>query len=153
MAIGRVYSVPFENLSVTNDSDQDIFEIVNGSTSALVLLGFELYSATTSDERVRLRLLRRSTTGSGGSAATEVPLDGGNTVSAAAAVATLVTAPGTAGSILKAWYWSQLSPLIYLPTPEEQVIVSPSGRVALNLLTAVASTRNWSGFVKWAEVG
>lgn len=153
MAIGRVYSVPFENLSVTNDSDQDIFEIVNGSTSALVLLGFELYSATTSDERVRLRLLRRSTTGSGGSAATEVPLDGGNTASAAAAVATLVTAPGTAGSILKAWYWSQLSPLIYLPTPEEQVIVSPSGRVALNLLTAVASTRNWSGFVKWAEVG
>ena len=153
MAIGRVYSVPFENLSVTNDSDQDIFEIVNGSTSALVLLGFELYSATTSDERVRLRLLRRSTTGTGGSAATEVPLDGGNTVSAAAAVSTLVTAPGTAGSILKAWYWSQLSPLIYLPTPEEQVIVSPSGRVALNLLTAVASTRNWSGFVKWCEIG
>ena len=118
-----------------------------------MLLGFELYSATTSDERVRLRLLRRSTTGTGGSAATEVPLDGGNTVTAAAAVTHLVTAPGTAGSILKAWYWSQLSPLIYLPTPEEQVIVSPSGRVALNLLTAVASTRNWSGFVKWAEVG
>lgn len=150
---GRIYSVPFENLSVTNDSDQDIFEIVNGSTSALVLLGFELYSATTSDERVRLRLVRRSTTGSGGTGATEVALDGGNTVAAGAAVSHLVTTPGTVGAILKAWYWSQLSPLIYLPTPEEQVIVSPSGRVCLNLLTAVGSTRNWSGFVKWAEVG
>lgn len=153
MATGRVYTVPFDNLSVTNDSDQDIFEIVNGSTSAVILTGFELYSATTSDERVRLRLLRRSTTGSGGTGATEVPLDGGNTVTAAAAVSQLVTTPGTAGAILHAWYWSQLSPLIYLPTPEEQVIVSPSGRLCLNLETAVASTRNWSGFVKWAEVG
>lgn len=150
---GRVYSVPFDNLTVTNDSDQDIFEIVNGSTSSLVLLGFELYSATTSDERVRLRLVRRSTTGSGGSAATEVALDGGNTVAAAAAVSTLVTTPGTIGNILLSWYWSQLSPLVYLPTPEEQVIVSPSGRLCLNLETAVASSRAWSGFVKWAEVG
>lgn len=150
---GRVYSVPFDNLTVTNDADQDIFEIVNGSTSALILLGFELYSATTTDERVRLRLVRRSTTGSGGTGSTEAALDGGNTVASAAAVTQLVTTPGTVGAILKAWYWSQLSPLVYLPTPEEQVIVSPSGRLCLNLETAVGSSRNWSGFVKWAEVG
>lgn len=150
---GRMYAVPFDNLSVTNDSDQDIFELVNGSTVSCVIHQFELYSATTTDERVRLRLLRRSTTGSGGTGATEVSLDGGNTVSAVAAVSQLVTTPGTAGAVMKAWFWSQLSPLIYLPTPEERVIVSPSGRVALNLQTAVASTRNWSGFVVWEEVG
>jgi hypothetical protein len=148
-----MYSVPFDNLSVTNDSDQDIFEIVNGSTVSLILHQFELYSATTSDERVRLRLLRRSTTGSGGTGSTEVALDGGNTVAAVAAVSQLVTTPGTAGAILKSWYWSQLSPLVYLPTPEDRVIVSPSGRLCLNLQTAVGSTRNWSGYVVWEEVG
>lgn len=150
---GRIYSIPMNNLSVTNDSDQDIWEMVNSSASACILLGFELYSATTSDERVRLRLLRRSTTGSGGAAATEVSLDGGNTVAAGAALSTLVTTPGSAGAELLAWYWSQLSPLVYLPTPEEQIIVPPSGRLALNLQTAVASTRNWSGHVRWAEIG
>lgn len=150
---GRVYTVSLNNLSVTNDSDQDIFEIVNGSTVALELISFELYSATTSDERVRLRLIRRSTTGSAGAAATENALDGGNTTAAAAAVATLVTTPGTGGAELEAYYWSQLSPLICKPTPEEKVTVSPSGRLALNLQTAVASTRNWSGFVKWMEIG
>lgn len=151
--MGRMYSVPFENLSVTNDSDQDIWEIVNGSGVALILHHFELYSATTSDERVRLRLLRRSTTGSGGTACTEVALDGGNTVAAAAAVSQLVTTPGTAGAIIDSWYWSQLSPLVYLPAPEERIIVSPSGRLCLNLLTAVGSTRNWSGLLHFEEVG
>lgn len=150
---GRVYSVPMVNLSLTNDADQDIWELVNGSTSAVILLSFKLSAATTSDERLSIRLVRRSTTGSGGSAATEVALDGGNTVAASAAVSTLVTTPGTIGAILMGDYWSQLSPYIYLPTPEEQIIVPPSGRLCLNLQTAVASTRNISGSVVWAEVG
>jgi hypothetical protein len=150
---GRGYSVPFVNLTLTNDADQDIFEIVNGSTSALILLGFELYSATTSDERLNLRLLRRSTTGSGGTGAVEVATDGGNTVAASAAVNQLVTTPGTAGAVLRGFFWSQLSPLIYLPTPEQQIIVSPGGRIALHLQTAVASSRNISGSLDWMEVG
>jgi len=150
---GRAYTVPFVNLTLTNDADQDIFEIVNGSTSAVILKGFELYSATTSDERLSLRLVRRTTTGTGGTGAVEVAMDGGNTIAASAAVAQLVTAPGTIGAILKGLFWSQLSPLVYLPTPESQIIVSPGGRLCLNLQTAVASSRNISGFVDWDEVG
>ena len=149
----RVYTQPFDNLSVTNDSDQDIFEMVGASGYPFKLIAFELYSALTTDERVRLRLLRRSTTGSGGSAATEVPTDGGNSTTIQTAVNTLVTTPGTAGAILHAWYWSQLSPLIYRPTPEEQIEFISGQRCCLNLETAVASTRNWSGFVTWAEFG
>lgn len=153
MAVGRVYSVGFDGLSVTNDSSQDIWELVNGAGVSCVILGFELYSATTSDERVKLTLLRRTSTGSGGSAATENPLDGGNTVAAAAAVSTLVTTQGSAGAVLAGYQWSQLSPLIYLPTPEEQIVVPPSGRLALALGTAVATTRTWSGSLRWAEIG
>lgn len=150
--MGRVYVCPYDNLSVTTDADQDIFELVMGATMSGIFLGFELYAGTTSDERVRLRLCRRSTTGSGGSAASENPKDPGNTVVAAAAVSTLVTTPGTIGAILEPFYWSQLSPLIYLPPPELRETIGVSGRICLNLQTAVASTRNWSGKLWWEEL-
>lgn len=147
-----IYTVPFDNLSVTNDSDQDVWEITAPADAAVILHHFELYSATTSDERVRLRLVRRSTAGSGGAGATEVAATG-TAAAVGTAVVQLNTTPGTAGDVLLAWYWSQLSPLIYLPTPECQIILPPGGRIGLNLETAVASTRNWSGFLKFSEIG
>ena len=150
--MSRMYTVPFENLSVTNDSTQDVWQITAPSTAAVVLHHMELYSAVTTDERVRLIMQRVTGAGSGGSAMTEVPLDPAESA-AAAAVVTLNTTPGTTTTILHAWYWSQLSPLIWLPTPECRVVLAPSAIVVLNLATAVASTRNWSGFLTWQEVG
>jgi hypothetical protein len=147
-----VYKVPFDNLSVTTDADQDIWEITAPSDAAVRLIRFELYSAVTSDERVRLRLLRRTTGGTGGAAATAVPADG-TSASVGTTVAQLVTTPGTAGSILQAWYWTQLNVLPEIPVPESRVVIPPSGRLALNLQTAVGSTRNWSGFVEFEEIG
>lgn len=151
--MGRICTVPFDNLSVTNDSDQDFFELVGASGYPYRLIAFELYSALTTDERVRLRLVRRSTTGSGGSAATEVRVDGGNSTTIQTAVNTLVTTPGTIGDILHAWYWSQLGPLIYRPTPIEIIEFTSGQRCGLNIATAVASTRNWSGLVVFEEIG
>jgi|SRR5882724_161765 len=149
----RIYTQPFDNLTVTNDSDQDIFELFGTAGYPFKLIAFELYSALTTDERVRLRLIRRTATGSGGSAATEVPLDAGNSSTIRTACTTLQTTPGSAGAILHAWYWSQLSALIYRPTPEEQIEVASAVGIGLNLATAVASSRNWSGFCTWAEWG
>lgn len=151
--MSRVFTQPFDNLTVTNDSDQDIFELFGASGYPFRLLAFELYSALTTDERVRLRLIRRSASGSGGSAATEVPADGGNTTTIHTACTTLQTTPGSAGAILHGWYWSQLSPLIYRPTPPEYIEVASAAGIGLNLETAVGSSRNWSGFVTWEEFG
>ena len=94
-----VYAIPFDNLTVTNDSDQDIIEITAPSDAAVKIHRIVLNSATTTDERVRLRLVRRSTNGSGGSAATEVPIDGTAAAVGTAGV-TLVTTPGTIGAIM-----------------------------------------------------
>lgn len=148
----RLYVIPFDALTVTNDADQDIWELVAPAAGPCILHGFSLTSATTTDERVRLRLVRRSTTGSGGSASTEVPLEDGNTMAAGAALSTLVTTPGTIGDILKGWQWSQQGELLYLPTPELRPSISVSARLALNLQTAVASSRTWSGWCSWEEV-
>lgn len=150
--MSRMISVPLVGISVTNDADQDIIELVNGSGASAILHAIELSSTVTTDEVVSLRLLRRTTTGSGGSAATEVALDG-DTTTIAVAASTLVTTPGTAGAVLKAWQWHQLVPFQYIPVPEDRVVIAPSGRLALNLQTAVAATRTWSGYAVWEELG
>lgn len=149
---GRLYVVPFDALTVTNDADQDIFELVGVSGGIAYLHGFSLSSATTTDERVRLRLVRRSTTGSGGTGSTEVPLEDGNTMAAEVACSHLVTTPGTIGDIIKGWQWSQQGELLYLPTPELRPSISSGARLGLNLSTAVASSRTWSGWVAWEEI-
>ena len=149
--MGRIYAQPLENLQVTTDADQDIFEMVAGSAKPVTLHGFSLTSATTTDERVRLRLVRRSTTGSGGSAGTEVPIDDDDTTTIATALSTLVTTPGTIGDIIKCWRWSQQGELLYLPTPEMRPVLTAGARLSLNLQTAVASTRSWDGWVVWEE--
>lgn len=151
MANGRIYSVGLAAISVTNDADQDILEMVNGSSASLTLLELRVTSSLTTDERVQLRILRRSTTGSGGTAATESAIDGNNSVTANCAVSYLVTTPGTAGAVLAADHWSQLSPYRWVPTPKCEIVVPPGGRLALNLATAVGATRTWSVTAVWEE--
>lgn len=149
--MARLYSVPLDAISVTTDADQDIWELTAGSGKLCVLHSFSLTSAQTTDERVRLRLMRRTGAGSGGSGLTEVPLDAGNAVAATAAVVSLATTPGTAGDIIQGWQWSQQGELLYLPTPEMRIVVAASGRISLNLQSAVGGTRTWSGSVTWSE--
>jgi hypothetical protein len=149
--MGRKYYIPLDALTVTNDADQDIWELVAPSGSPCILHGFELNSALTTDERVRLRLVRRSTTGTGGSAATEVPANDNDTTTIGAALSTLVTTPGTIGDIICGWQWSQQYPLIFMPTPEMRPDIVAGGRMALNLQTAVGASRTWSGWVCWEE--
>jgi hypothetical protein len=150
--MSRSFSAPLDAISVTTDADQDLIEMVGASGYPFALLSIELNSSLTTDERLRLRLVRRSTTGSGGTALTEVKLDAGSGTPQTA-VSTLVTTPGTIGDIIEAYYWSQLGPFIYRPTPEEIVEIASAGRLALNLQSAVGSTRTISGTVKWKEWG
>jgi hypothetical protein len=147
-----IYYCPLENLSVTNDSDQDVFELTAGANDKLVLLGFELYSAAIAAEAVRMRLVRRTTAGSGGTGEPENDADEGNTTTATAACVSLATTPGSAGDVLQAFQWEQLGPLIYSPTPEQYIKVQEGGRIALNLLTALNATTVMDGWVCWQEL-
>ncbi len=149
---GRIYTVPLDAISVTTDADQDIWEIATASTKQAILHGFSLTSSYTTDERVRLRLIRRTASGSGGSAATILAADQGNAIAAATTVETLNTTPGTGTNILNGWQWSQQGELLYLPTPEMRDVLSVSSFLCLNLQTAVGGTRTWSGWVRFEEI-
>ncbi len=149
---GRLYIAPLDAISVTNDADQDIWEIASSSGKQVILHGFSLTSAYTTDERARLRLIRRTASGSGGGTATILALDQGNAVAATAVVETLNTTPGTGSNILKGFQWSQQGELLYLPTPEMRPVISVSSWLCLNLQIALGGTRTWSGWVTWEEV-
>jgi hypothetical protein len=149
---GRLYTVPLDNLSVTNDADQDIWELSNTSAKQVILHGFSLTSAYTTDERARLRLVRRTTTGSGGGSGTVLALDQGNAIASVVTVETLNTTPGSTSNILKAWQWSQQGELLYLPTPDMRPVLSVSSFLCLNLQVALGGTRTWSGWVTWEEL-
>jgi len=149
--MARVFYAPLENLSVTNDADQDIWQLTAGANDKLELLGFELYSAAIAAEALRMRLIRRTTTGTG-TAEPENEADEGMTTAATAACVSLVTTPGTAGEVLQAYQWEQLGPLIYAPTPEQYIKVQEGGRIALNLLTALNATTVMDGWVCWREL-
>lgn len=149
--MGRLYSVPFENVTVTAAA-QDVWAITTAATKQLILHAFSLTSAYTTDERVRLRLLRRTTAGTGGVAGTVVALDQGNAIAAASSMSYTVTTPGTAGAILYGWQWSQQGELLYLPTPEMRPVVSVSSYLALNLVAAPGASRTWSGSVTFEEI-
>lgn len=148
---GRLYTVPLDNISVTNDADQDIWELSNTSAKQVILHGFSLTSAYTTDERARLRLIRRTATGSGGGTGTVVAVDQGNAIASIVTVETLNTTPGTGSTILKGWQWSQQGELLYLPTPEMRPVLSVSSFLCLNLQVALGGTRTWSGWVVWEE--
>lgn len=154
MSVARVYYAPLVGINVTTSADQDIWELTPPATDRKVILhGFSLTSTTTSDERVSLRLVRRSTAGSGGTGVTEVKSDPDNGTAPGAALVSLATTPGTLGDVLAGWQWSQLGELLFLPTPEIRPCVAAGGhRLALHLGTAVGSARTWSGYVVWEEI-
>jgi hypothetical protein len=147
--MGRIYYAPFENIQVTNDADQDIWEL-GAITNKAILHGFELTSELTAAESVDLRLLRRSTTGNG-AAVVEVPanVDDANPL---AVLEQLALAPGTIGAILMGFKWEQLGPLRYIPTPEMRITVDAASFLCLSLQTALTTTTGWSGWVCWEEL-
>jgi len=148
----RVYVAPLDTISVTNDADQDVWELASASTKQCILHGFSLTSSFTTDERARLRLIQRTGVGSGGSGATVLALDRGNAVAATATLSTLRTTPGSGSNILKGWQWSQQGELLYYPAPENRPVIAVSSWLCLNLQVALGGTRSWSGWIMWEEI-
>lgn len=99
--MGRVYSVNFENVAVTED--QDFFEISPAANKPVRLLGLFLSQSTevkdAEEEMLRVQILRgHSTGGSGGSSQTPVPIDPGDPAAGFAAEVnnTTIASAGTA---------------------------------------------------------
>jgi len=144
------YSASFENISVS--AAQDLLEISAGSGVPLTINRVEVSWDGTTQEVCRLRLIRRSDAGSGGSAVTARALNGRNTVASAAAIQRNVTTPGTAGDVLWTTQQNLVVPVDELFGLDQLRIVVPAGaRLGLNLVNAPAAARNCSVTVFYSE--
>lgn len=147
--MGRIYYAPFDDIQVTNDADQDVWEL-GAITNKVILHAFELTSEAIAAESVDLRLVRRSTSGNG-AAVVEVPR-ATDDAAQLAVVEQLALVPGTIGDILMGFKWEQLGPLSFLPTPEMRPVIDAGAFLCLNIQSALAGTTGWSGYICWEEV-
>lgn len=148
-ANGLVYTVAFDNVSITNAA-QDIIELVAASGVPILIHSYKLTvvptitSGVAQDVRAQLRTLVRSTTGSGGSAITPRAANPRNTVAAAGTYTRTVTTPGTAGNVFSAEQPSIIVPYERIFTPDQRILVPGGTRWCLNLEAGLGSALNAS---------
>lgn len=105
-------------------------------------------SEVSTQEEIRLK---RVTTAGTGSAFTPILLRPGDAAAGATATNNH-TAEGTIGDVIIREGFNILNGWIYLPVPEERIIVAPSGRIALEFPVAPASA-TWTAGIIWREIG
>ena len=155
--MGRIYTSVFNNVAVT--AAQDLFELVAPADSVVILHDIHIGQNTdvgdAAEELLRIELNSGYTTsGSGGSAGTAVPIDTGD----AAFGGTLEinnTTLASAGTIVthSVWIWNVRGTLDRIFTPETRLIVTPSRRVCVRLPSAPADSLTMSGSITFEEIG
>jgi hypothetical protein len=155
--LGRVYSITFNGVAVT--AQQDFFEINVASTKVVRIHSLHLSQETNvsdaNEKELRVAVKSGQTTsGSGGSAPTAIPREGGD-AAYAGTVEVNNTTKATAGTIVthSIRTWNIRVPLdVYWP-PDQRIALAPSVRATVELLTTPAASTTMSGELVIEEVG
>lgn len=154
--MSRLYTVQFNGVSVT--AQQDLFELVAPSTGAVVLHAIELSQTTelgdAAEEQLSILLKSGQTTsGSGGTAPTPVPLAFGDAAAGATAEVNNTT-KASAGTIVThaAWAWNVRTEFMRLFTPEMRPILRASRRMTVELATTPADSITLNGTLWFEEL-
>lgn len=152
-----MYTAVFNGVNVT--VQQDLFELTAPATAALYLHSVEITQSSevgdAQEEGLNILIKRGATTsGSGGTAPTPVPLDPGTTAFGGAVEANNTT-KATLGTIvtLYAGNWNVRGPFLYLPPPEDRIAIPPSGRLTVELATTPADVITMSGTLVFHSIG
>lgn len=149
--MGLMYSASFENTTVT-DAAQDIIFLATSAAVPIIIHEIRMSANVTTDIRARISILRRSTSGSAGTAVTARALWERNSVAAATTCTSVRTTPGTAGNLIYNEEWSLLVPFIWTPTPECRPQVGVSGFLGVNLVAGTGASRSMSCNVLFEEL-
>lgn len=152
--MGRMYSVTFEEVAVT--AVQDLFEVVAPADSAVAICGLVISQSSdagdSASEQLNVLIHRGSTSGSGGSAATPAPMNLGDAAFGGTCEVNN-TSQSTEGTQLHAECFNIMAGLALWWPPECRPMVSPSGRVIVELQTAPADSLTMSGTLYIEEIG
>lgn len=156
-ANGLMYTASFDNVSITAAA-QDIWEFVAAAGVSVLIHSWKvtfvptIVSGVAQDVRAQLRILERSTTGSGGVAATPRAVNPRNSVAAATTTTRTVTTPGTAGNVKSSDQVSIIVPWERIYTPDQRIPLSGGTRLCLNLEASLGGAFNASSEVYFEEI-
>lgn len=152
--MGRMYSATFELVAAT--AAQDLFEL-NAPADAVVIV-HGVWVSQSSDagdaasEQLNILIHRGSTSGSGGSTVTAAPLAVGDPAFGGTVEANN-TSQSTEGTILFSDCFNVMAGWQWLPTPEMRPVLSPSGRLIVELQSTPADSLTMSGVIVFEEIG
>lgn len=155
--MARVYTVSFENVTVT--AAQDFFEITPADDHPVILLGLTIdqFSDTgdTAEELLRYKIIRgHATSGSGGSAPTPRPLDPGDAAAGFAAEVnnTTIASTGTAVDLVAGAFNIRSGLAIFWPPELCPMANQGNSTIVVRLMAAPADSLTMSGTLYIAEV-
>jgi len=153
--MGRVYTASFGGVSVTGI--QDLFEINAPSDSIVkihsITVGQNTDYGDSEAEGLRVQISRAPTaSGSGGSTPTARPHNEGD-AAFGGTVETNNTTQATGTVVIYEDTFNVQAGWAYRPTPEEMIIISPGGRLVVELPVAPTDSLTMSGSITFEEIG
>ena len=152
--MGRIYTASFGGVAVS--AIQDLIEL-NAPSDAIVkihsiIIGQSSDAGDSEAEMLRVQISRATGSGSGGTTPTARPHEVGDAAFGGTVEANNTT-QGTGTTVLvedtfniqAGWQWR--------PTPEEMIVLSPSGRVVVELPAAPTDAVTMSGSITFEEIG
>lgn len=152
---GQYYRARINAVSITNGpTTSDILECLTGATNPITIHRIQLNcKSVTANEFYNIQLLKRTTAGTGGSAATIVAKAGLNT-STPALSGTIgrVTTVGTASTVYADWDWNLVIPFDEVHGKAAMEIEIPAAtRFGLFINGQLAGTRVFDGYIDFEE--
>lgn len=135
--------------AVSVSTAKSLIQLHAPSTRAVELVRASVTFSSTTSTAQRVRLIRQTTAGTG-TTGTVNSIDS-STVSSTSL--TNCTAEGTDGAVMDEQYVNVLNGYLWLPVPEERIIIPPSGYLALKLPDAPGAATTMSALLVWGEIG
>lgn len=158
--MGRVYTVEFENVSVTNSGgDADLFEIAPADDKPCKVIALFLDQISdvgdAAEEILRYRVIRGHTTSSNGSSTTPRPLNPSDTAAgfSAETYGTTIAADGTAINLHSGAFNIRTGLQIVLPPNMSWQVSQGQGLLVVRLMAAPADDVTMSGTLYVEEEG
>lgn len=152
--MGRKYTAVFNDVAVS--AIQDLFEL-NAPADAIVVLhsitiGQSSDEGDAAAEMLSIRVSRCTGSGSGGTTPTAQPHEVGDPAFGGS-VEVNNTTQGAAATEIFSDAFNVQAGWFYRPTPEERIVLSPSGRIVVELPAAPADALTMSGSITFEEIG
>ncbi len=154
--MGRIYSAEFQDVSVA--VAQDLFSILPASNVPIsihqVSLSQNSEVADAAEEGLTISIIAgNTTTGSGGSAGAGEPLNFRDAADSATVRTNDTTEMSAGTAVVKhSEAWNIRMPFIYLPAPEDRIIVANALFFGVQLITVPADAIIMSGTVIYEEL-